>query len=89
MAHCFRKLKDYPAAVQLYEKCLTINPNQAQTYAALGFAHHQIGQVQQALNCYHKANFLSHEDPMIEHLVQRGLEDIHDFPIEESYLKDI
>ena len=29
MAHCFRKLKDYPAAVQLYEKCLTINPNQA------------------------------------------------------------
>lgn len=41
-----------------------------------------MGQVQKALEYYHKANHLNNEDVMIEQLVQRALDDQHSFPIE-------
>jgi len=67
------------SAVVLYEKCLTINPKNAATYTALGFAHHLKGEFRTALNYYHKAHFLRHEDPMTEELIQRALHDVNEY----------
>jgi anaphase-promoting complex subunit 6 len=87
LAHCHRKNKEYESAVSLYEQCLAINSGQASTLAALGFTLHQMGEVQEALNYYHKAHFINGEDSMLETLVQKAMEDIHDFPIDESYFR--
>lgn len=40
MGHCYRKQKDFFKAIEIYERCLTINPGQASTLSAIGFAHH-------------------------------------------------
>ncbi len=63
----------------LYEKCLTINPKNASTYTSLGFAHHLKGEFRTALNCYHKAHFLKHEDQLTEELIQRALHDVNEY----------
>ena len=63
----------------LYEKCLTINPKNASTYTSLGFAHHLKGEFRTALNCYHKAHFLRHEDQLTEELIQRALHDVNEY----------
>lgn len=66
---------------------MTINPNQASTLSALGFSHHQIGEMKEALDYYHKAHFINNDDAMVELLVQRALDDIHDFNFEDVYLR--
>ena len=71
--------RDLDSAVILYEKCLTINPKNAATFTALGFAYHLRGEFRTALNCYHKAHFLKHEDPLTEELIQRALHDVNEY----------
>jgi anaphase-promoting complex subunit 6 len=75
------------SAIELYEKCLTINSKNPATYTALGFAYHLKGEFRNALNCYHKASFLKNEDSLTEELVAKALNDINEYPIEDSYLK--
>ena len=58
---------------------MTINPKNPGTYTALGFSYHMKGDFRQALNCYHKANFLKHEDPLTEEMIQRALHDINEY----------
>jgi len=58
--------RDFKSAIDLYQQCLTLNPGEAQTFAALGFAHHQLGEIKEALNYYHKAHFINNDDAMIE-----------------------
>ena len=83
LAHCHRKQKDFESAIGLYEQCLNINSQVPSTYAALGFSYHQIGKIDEALKFYHKAHFFNNDDSMIEQLVQKALEDLHEFPSEE------
>jgi tetratricopeptide (TPR) repeat protein len=61
--------RDLDSAIQSYERCLTINPKNPATYTALGFTYHLKGEFREALNCYHKANFLKHEDPLTEEMI--------------------
>ena len=75
------QFRDLDSAVLLYEKCLTINPKNASTYTALGFAHHMRGEFRTALNYYHKAHFLRHEDPLTEELIQRALHDVNEYAL--------
>jgi len=87
LAHCHRKLKDLESAIDLYEKCLTINPKNPATHTSLGFAYHLKGDFRNALNCYHKASFLKNEDSLVEDLVAKALSDINEFTVEEVYLR--
>ena len=67
--------REFEGAIQHYEAALTMSPKVASTLAAIGFSYHQMGQVQKALEYYHKANHLDNEDVMIEQLVQKALDD--------------
>ena len=40
LAHTYRKLKDFKSAIKFYEKCITLNPKNPQTYFALAFTYH-------------------------------------------------
>ena len=68
----------------MYEKCLTINPKNEATYTALGFAHHLRGEFRTALNYYHKAHFLRHDDPLTDELIQRALHDVNEYSTLQS-----
>ena len=88
-AHCHRKLKELDEAIQLYEKCLTINPKSSQTLMSLGFAYHLRFDLKKALHYYHKAHFLNNEDSLIRHLVARAIDDINNTqmnPLSTTYL---
>lgn len=80
------RFRDLDSAIELYEKCLTINPKNPATHTALGYAYHLKGEFRLALNCYHKASFLKNDDSLIEELVSRALQDINEYPIESVYL---
>jgi anaphase-promoting complex subunit 6 len=91
LAHCQRKMKDFTAAIQTYEKCLTINPKCAETYVALGYTHHLRFDLKTALDYYHKAHFLKNNDATIDMLVESAMKDINEtetFPLEHTYLKE-
>jgi len=81
LAHCYRKMKDFEKSIELYEKCLTISPNKAQTLVAIGFSFHQLGEFEKALDYYHRAHFLKNDDSMIESLVKRALEENLECPM--------
>ena len=88
-ANCHRKLKEMEAAIQAYEKCLTINPKNSSTLVSLGYTYHLMFDLQKALHFYHKAHFLNHEDNLIRSLVKKAIDDINDTrlnPIEGTYL---
>jgi anaphase-promoting complex subunit 6 len=91
LAHCHRKLKQYDDAIEAYEKCLTIRPKCAETFVALGYTHHLKFELRQALDYYHKAHFLKNNDPIIDNLVEKAMQDINEtelFPLEATYLKE-
>lgn len=88
-AHCHRKLKEMDAAIQAYEKCLTINPKSSQTLMSLGYTFHLMFDLKKALHYYHKAHFLNNDDSLIRLLVSKAIEDINNAalcPIETTYL---
>ena len=88
-AHCHRKLKDIDIAIELYEKCLTINPKNSQTLMSLGFTYHLRFDLKKALHYYHKAHFLNNDDSLIRHLVTRAIDDINNTqmnPLQTTYL---
>ena len=60
-------------------KTYPLLPGGAATFTALGFAYHLRGEFRTALNCYHKAHFLKHEDPLTEELIQRALHDVNEY----------
>jgi tetratricopeptide (TPR) repeat protein len=76
-------------AIATYERCLTINPKNAQTFLSLGYTYHLKFDLQQALHYYHKAHFLKNDDNLIEELVNAAMDDINNtqiFPLETTYL---
>ena len=87
LANCHRKLKEFDEAIELYERCLTISPKNGNTYLALGYACHLKGEVQEALQYYHKAEFLKADENLVSDLIERALNDMTDLPLEETYLR--
>ena len=49
LGHARRKLRDFDGAIDAYEAALALRPNDASTYAALGFAWHLKGGFEQAI----------------------------------------
>ena len=91
-AHCHRKLKEMDAAIEAYEKCLTINPKSSQTLLSLGYTYHLKFDLRRALHYYHKAHFLNNDDSLIRTLVQSAIQDINNTelsPLETTYLQPI
>lgn len=63
--------------MRTYERCLSIDPRNASTYLALGYTYHLQFDLRAALQCYHKSHFLRAEDPFVEELIKRAMEDIN------------
>lgn len=62
LGHVSRKLKKYSKSLGYHQKALTISPHNASTYTALGFTYSLMGELEQAINCFHKSLGLRKDD---------------------------
>lgn len=72
----------YNEAIECYEKCLNLNPTDGSVYAAIGFTHHLNGDLQQAIEYYHKALGLKYEDSFTAEMLSKALQQQFEQPIE-------
>ena len=79
LAHANRKRNDFDAAIEWYERALSLAPRAASTYTALGFTHQLKGNFQsnmtEAIECYHKALGLRPDDAFAQEMLTLALID--------------
>jgi anaphase-promoting complex subunit 6 len=85
LGHCCRKLKDYPAAIAHFERCVRINPQNGQTFFAIGFSYHLSGQLSKAISYYHRALKFKADHQFMQDMLSRALSDAAELPWEEVY----
>eukprot|EP01102_Stenamoeba_stenopodia_P001135 TRINITY_DN10993_c0_g1_i1.p1 TRINITY_DN10993_c0_g1~~TRINITY_DN10993_c0_g1_i1.p1 ORF type:complete len:605 (+),score=160.42 TRINITY_DN10993_c0_g1_i1:44-1816(+) len=74
LGHCFRKLRQYKEAVMFYQKALAISPKNPGTYSALGYCHHLEGDLDIAIEYYHRALAIRSDDAFTTEMLNIALE---------------
>lgn len=80
LAHCYRKLRDYKNSIKHLEKCVTLNPQNGNTYFSLAFAYHLSNQLNKAICYYHKSLKFRPENQFTQDMLQRALSDASELP---------
>ena len=79
VAHAYRKMNDFDAAIEWYERALGLAPKCASTHTALGFTHQLKGNFQsnmgEAIECYHRALSLKPDDTFAQEMLTLALID--------------
>ena len=79
VAHAYRKMNDFDAAIEWYERALSLAPRCARTHTALGFTHQLKGNFQtnmsEAIECYHRALSLRPDDTFAQEMLTLALID--------------
>jgi len=74
IGHCFRKLEMFDAAIKYYESSQRISPKDGSIDSAIGFTHHLRGDLDKAIEFYHKGLALKGEDLFIQEMLNRALQ---------------
>ena len=75
MGHCYRKTLQFEQALQCYEQCLVLVPDNSSALAALGFTKHLQCDLDGAIESYHQALAIKAEDPFCAEMLSRALEE--------------
>jgi len=73
LGQSFRKCKRFCEATKCFEKCRSIYPGQADSYTALGYTKHLMGDLYTAIEYYHQALSLKPDDPVASEMLNRAL----------------
>ena len=75
LGHCYRKNRQFDQAAGCYNRCIALCPDKSSTYAAFAFAKHMQGDLNTAIDYYHKALGCKAEDSFSEDLLARALQE--------------
>ncbi|EZA53221.1 hypothetical protein DMN91_005011 [Ooceraea biroi] len=62
MAHTCRKMKKYEAALEYHQQALVLDPMNPSTYSSIGFIYALMGNIQDAVDAFHRALGLRQDD---------------------------
>lgn len=76
LAHCMRKNKRYREALDLHKRALVLKPQTASTFTAIGFVQTLMGQLENAIDSFHKSLALCHDEIFTLTILQYVTDDL-------------
>ena len=73
LGQSYRKIRQLPAAMQCFQKCLALCPEKAMSFSALGFTQHLAGDLDGAIESYHQAMSRKPDDPFASEMLNRAM----------------
>ena len=76
LGHCLRKNKRYREAMELHRRALVLRPQNASTFTAIGFVQTLLGQLEDAVDSFHKSLALCHDEIFTLTILQYVTDDL-------------
>uniref|UniRef100_A0A182JCQ4 Uncharacterized protein n=1 Tax=Anopheles atroparvus TaxID=41427 RepID=A0A182JCQ4_ANOAO len=76
LGHCCRKNKKYEEALEFHQWALSLKPLNAATYTAIGFVHALMGDLNAAVDAFHKSLSLKRDDVFTTTILKYAIEDL-------------
>ncbi|EEC51117.1 predicted protein, partial [Phaeodactylum tricornutum CCAP 1055/1] len=73
LGHSYRKMRQYEVAASCFDRCTALCPMKFSTYSALGLTKHLNGDVDGAIDLYHKALCYRPDDSFSTEMLKRAL----------------
>ncbi|XP_019868674.1 cell division cycle protein 16 homolog isoform X2 [Aethina tumida] len=84
LGHTCRKLKKYEEALEYHKSALLLAPQSPSIYSAIGFVYSLIGNIDEAIDWFHKSLGLKRDDTfsttMLNYVIERQSEEQPPFP---------
>lgn len=75
LGHAYRKTMQFELALQCYQQCVVLLPDNPSALTALGFTKHLQCNLDDAIDYYHQALAMKAEDPFCLEMLSRALEE--------------
>ena len=73
LGHSYRKMQKFSEALECYQRALVLDPRNASTLVALGFTNHLQGNLDTAIEIYHKALSMKPNYSFASEMLSRAL----------------
>lgn len=84
LGHTCRKMKKYDEALGYHQQALVLDPLNPSTYSAIGFIYALMGNVQEAVDAFHRALGLRRDDTftttMLGYVMEQLIEESPPYP---------
>lgn len=78
LGHCCRKNKKHSEALEFHRRALALRPLSAPTYTAIGFVQAVMGNLEQAIESFHKSLSLKRDDVVTTTILKQVIDDLVD-----------
>lgn len=82
LAHSLRKQTKYDDAIKMYNRVHFIDPRNFSIISSLAYSYHLKGDIEKALELYHKANFIKCDDQFVNEMINRCVQQLADGPFQ-------
>ncbi|CAL1673828.1 unnamed protein product [Lasius platythorax] len=84
LGHTCRKMKKYDEALQYHQQALVLDPLNPSTYSSIGFIHALMGNIQEAVDAFHRALGLRRDDTftatMLGYVMEQLIDEAPPYP---------
>lgn len=83
LGHCCRKNKKYQESLNYHNRALSLKPLSSQTYTSIGFVQALMGDLERAVESFHKSLALKRDDVITSTILKTVLEDFVNEMVED------
>ncbi|XP_055384899.1 cell division cycle protein 16 homolog [Condylostylus longicornis] len=76
LGHCCRKNKKYKEALEYHQLALLLKPSSSETYTAIGFIHALMGNLEEAIEYFHKSLSIFRDCVVTSTILKTCIEDL-------------